>query len=442
MHENEGTPPDRHAAEVRRSFALRVLAAAIGLGSTFLVTVMVYRVLPVRESSVFFAILAALAIGPMVGRLGLGPNVIRLLPTATTLTGRRRIATVHLQATLMISAVTAPFVTVVATWAFRGQPGYAAVVVMTLVVVVAESMRLTLSDIFAATGRVRMAVATTHHVRSGIVLPALAVVLLLAHSRSLAVVVGVYTVVSVLQLTIAMTIGRDELARPTLRGLDTLAVPIWHGAKLFMLDLSAFVCLPGTVWLANVVFEAQTAGIYSAAATLALQVTVLESLASLAVTPVIARLWVAGDHDRAVAMLSAVATVGTAVTVAIVAIVAVFGDTLMTWAYGPSMAGGGVILLILSLGGVAKAALGGNVTVLIVSDHVNDAAWTALILLTVMVPVGIVAARFGGPEGLAWASTVAATAIAVAQWLGARRRTDRVPVPRADLRYSLNSFRG
>jgi len=60
--------------EIRRSFGWRMVAAALGMASAFLLTVIIVRTLDTREAATFFAIVAALSIGPMVGRLGLGPN--------------------------------------------------------------------------------------------------------------------------------------------------------------------------------------------------------------------------------------------------------------------------------------------------------------------------------------------------------------------------------
>ncbi|UEA57843.1 lipopolysaccharide biosynthesis protein [Gordonia otitidis] len=435
------TTTENSAVEVRRSFSFRFVAAGAGLLCTFLMTIVAYRALDVRQAAVFFAILAALSIGPMVGRLGLGPNVIRLLPTATTRAEARSIASVHLRATLVLSLITAPFIGLVATWAMHGQPQYWPVLILTVVVVIIESMRLTLSDIFAAHGRVGMAVLTTHHVRSTLVLPAVTLLVFVFDKPSLTVVLAVYTVVAAVQLVVSLVAGRDEVSMVGPGSLRTLRDPIRHGAKLFVLDLSAFVCLPGTVWLANFVFAPHDAATYSAAATLALQVTIIESLASLAVTPVVAREWVAGNRERVVSVLAAVATLGTLVTLLIVAFLAVLGETVVSWAYGPSMSGAGVMLLILAAGGIAKTALGGNITMLIISDNIDRAAVSALVVLAIAVPAGIAAAIIGGPMALAIVSALAVTFTAIVQWLSARRVLEDTPRPGFALRSSFATFR-
>ncbi|SKX55822.1 polysaccharide biosynthesis protein [Mycobacteroides abscessus subsp. abscessus] len=435
------TAAEKPTTEVRRSFSLRFVAAGAGLLCTFLMTIVAYRALDARQAAVFFAILAALSIGPMVGRLGLGPNVIRLLPAAKTADEAKQIASDHLRATAVLSLITAPFIGLIATWPLRGDSQYWPVLLLTVAVVVVESMRLTLSDIFAAHGRVGMAVLTTHHIRSTIVLPAVALLLFAFDKSSLTEVLGVYTAVATIQLAIALTVGRAEVSLTTRGQLRALRDPIRHGAKLFVLDLSAFVCLPATIWLANFAFAPHDAAIYAAAATLALQVTILESLASLAVTPAVAREWVLGNRERVVSILAAVATLGSLVTLVIVAFLAILGETVVSWAYGPSMAAAGPLLLVLAAGGIAKTALGGNITMLVISDNIDRAAWSAFAVLVVAVPAGIAAAFAGGPMALAIVSACAVTLTAVVQWLSARSVLDDTPRPSLDVRASLATFR-
>ncbi|KUI23920.1 teichoic acid transporter [Mycobacterium sp. IS-1742] len=406
---------------MRRSFGWRTAAAGAGLLSTLLLTVVVYRMLDARDAAVFFAILAALSIGPLVGRLGLGPNVIRLVAAEPSGLARRAIASSHLGATGALSVISAPVVAVLATWALRDAAHYLPVVLLTTAAIVAESLRLTLSDIFAATGRVGASVATTHHLRSLLVLPVVGAIALTVSDPTLLEVMVCYAAVSCLQLGVALIFARRDIALRAGGSAATVRQALSAGSRLFTLDLAAFLCLPGTVWLANVVFVPQTAALYSAAATLALQVTIVESLAALAVTPAAARLWAAGEREQVVRVLSALATLSTAVTVVAVGVLAVAGAPLLGFAYGPSMREAAVLLVIMAAGGIAKTAFGVNITLLIVSGHITEAARTAVLVLAASVPVAVAAAVAGGPVWLAAASAAATIAVAVAQWWSARR---------------------
>ena len=120
---------------------------------------------------------------------------------------------------------------------------------------------------------------------------------------------------------------------------------------------------------------------------------------------------------------------------------AILGETVVSWAYGPSMAAAGPLLLVLAAGGIAKTALGGNITMLVISDNINRAAWSAFAVLVVAVPAGIAAAFAGGPMALAIVSACAVTLTAVVQWLSARSVLDDTPRPSLDVRASLATFR-
>jgi protoporphyrinogen oxidase len=282
-------------AELRRSFTYRTAAAAAGVLSTFLLTVVAVRALPPAEAAVLLAILAALSIGPLLGRLGLGPNVIRTLPAEAEPARRRELASVHLRATGLLSVLSAPVVAVVATIGLLPPTGqYLPVVALTIALIVVESVRLTLSDIFAAVGRVRASVSTTHHVRSFLALPLVCLAVLVSERPTLIGIVAVYCGVAFVQVAVAMLAARRDVTLLGSRSLAGLRGVIRSGALLVTFDLAAFLVLPGTIWLASAVFPPMTAAQYSTAAALAQQVTVLESLAALAVMPAASRLWAMG----------------------------------------------------------------------------------------------------------------------------------------------------
>lgn len=403
-------------SELRSSFVWRVVAAGGGLLSTFALTIVAYRSLEPRDAAVFFAILAALSIGPLLGRLGLGPNAIRLIAAEPGESQRRAIASSHLLATGLLSLASAPLVAVIATFSLRGTPHYLPTVALTAVIIIAESMRLTLSDVFAARGWIGASVAATHHVRSLLVLPVVVITAASVRAPTVLQLVAAYACVACLQLGVLTVLARPLLSLRSGGEIGVIRSVVSDGARLFTLDLVAFVCLPATIWLANAVFDADDAAKYAAAATLAAQVTVLESLAALAVTPPAARLWAAGKRDEVVRILSGVATLTTAVTVSIVLAFAAFGSAFLGLAYGDSMRDACLVLVILACGGVAKTAFGVNVTVLIISGHIRQASRTALLVLAAAVPAGVAASLTAGPLGLAVVSALSASAAGVAQW--------------------------
>lgn len=420
-------------AELRHSFVLRVGAAAVGTVATFLLTVVVVRSLDARDTATFFAILAGLSIGSIVGRLGLGPNAIRLIPSEPNPENRRLIAGAHLRATVLLTLVSAPVVALCATWGLVGHGNFVPALLLTAAVIIIESIRMMLSDIFAAYGRVLASVATMHYVRSAMVVPVVALVAWAIERPSLLDLLAAYACVSGAQLLVALWLARRDVAIFGPGGHTSIRTAINSGARLFSLDLSAFMMMSGSIWLANGFFPAGTAIGYSAAATIAMQVTLLESLAALAVTPPAARLWATGRKEEVVRLLSSLATVNTVVVIVVVVALACFGDFALEVAYGPNMKDAAWLLVVLACGGIAQGAFGVNISLLIICGRIVEVARTAVIVLAVVLPCSIAAAAFGGPMPLAIVSACGMATLSVCEWLTARKYLEHAPHPRLNL---------
>lgn len=408
--------------EIRRSFGWRMVAAALGMASAFLLTVIIVRTLDTREAATFFAIVAALSIGPMVGRLGLGPNVIRLIPGEADANARRRIAGTHLQATFLLSCASAPVIAFVGCNGLIGLSNFVPAFVLTTLLIITESTRLMVSDIFAAVGRVHASVATMHYIRSFLALPFVAFVVFTLGRPSLLAVLATYLAVAFVQLTVALWHGRSVI---TFLGfadsVSTVRTAIGQGLLIFGLDFSEFMMMQGTIWLATAAFLPLEATQYAAAVTLAMQVTVLESLSALAVVPPAARLWAAGRKDQVARTLSNAATLNAAVVFVVLALLALFGPFALELAYGHAMRPAATMLMILAASAVFQAFFNRSITMLIVSGHIKEATRTALVVLVLALPCAITAAWLGGPIVLAVVTAVAASAMPTCQWLTARK---------------------
>lgn len=416
--------------ELRRSFSWRTVAAAGGLVSTLLLSITVVRSLDSRESATFFAILAALSIGPLVGRLGLGPNVIRLIPAEPDTRVRRGIAGTHLKATFLLTCASAPLVAVVSCNGLLGHPNFLPVVALTTGLIIVESTRLMLSDIFAAVGDVPASVATMHYVRSLLTLPLVTLVLFALSRPSLVSVLATYLVAAAIQFVLASLRARRYVAFFDLStGPHTLRNTIGRGVQLLTLEFSELMMLQGTIWLATATLAPAAATQYGAAVTLAMQVTVLESLSTLAVAPPAARLWADGQRKQVVRMLSNAATLSTLVVVAIVGLLAVLGWSAVEFAYGRDIRPAGTLLLVLAVSGIFQAAFTVNITVLIISGHIAASARTAVWVFSVAFPIAVAAAWLGGPIALAVVTSVSVSAMAVCQWLTARKVLGEAPRP-------------
>lgn len=422
--------------EFRHSFAWRSVSAGGGLVATLLTTVVAVRGLDPREAAAFLAILAGMMLGPMFGKLGLGQNVIRLIASSDGPDTPRMISE-HLRAAFVLSVLSAPVLAFASTAALVNRPGQLAALVLTSVLLVAETLRLMLSDVFAAVGDVRASVLATHHIRTIAVLPALVAVVVLVPHPTLIEMLAVYAAVAVLLLLAALFRARHLLERPGRSSAGQLRPTIAAGLVLFALDASFFVVGRGDVWLASALFEPFDAARYSTVSMLAFQVTVLQGLVSLAITPMAARMWAAGQRVSVLRMLSAAATVTTAVTGVIVLALAAVGREVLGLAYGAEFAGSHGLLVVLAVGGLGQAVFGFSVPLLLISGLIRRAVTACLVVVAVMVPVAVAAAVWFGPAGLAIASSAAALALPAAQWLAARG----MPVPSWRIRHAVRSLR-
>jgi O-antigen/teichoic acid export membrane protein len=414
--------------ELRRSFMWRTLAAAAGMASTLLLTVVIVRTLDPHEAATFFAVLVALSFGSMIGCLGMGPNVIRLMAAEPDPVDRRKIAGTHLQATFLLSCLSAPFIALVSCNGLLGHSIFLPACVLTTFLIVIESTRLMISNIFTAAGRVHASVATMHYVRSLLALPFVVLAVFAISQPSLLVVLGTYLAVAAIQFAVALLHAREYVAIFEFSaGVSTLRKAIGEGTQLFTLDLSEFMIMQGTIWLATAVFSPAVATQYAAALTLAMQVTILESLSALAVAAPAARLWAAGKKEEVVRMLSNAATLSTLVVIIVVALLAVFGRFVVEVAYGPSMRPAATMLLILATGGIVQASCQRSNTMLIVSGSITAAARTAILVLIVALPCAVAAALLSGPIALAVVTSLSVAAISTGQWLTARKILGRAP---------------
>ncbi|WP_123028237.1 lipopolysaccharide biosynthesis protein [Mycolicibacterium stellerae] len=414
--------------ELRRGFVLRVAAAAAGMASMLLMTVVVVRSLEAHEAATFFAILASLSFGAKIGCLGMGPNVIRLVAMEPDPQVRRKITGTHLQATFLLSCVTAPIIAVIGLNGLFGHASFFPAFVMTTLLIIVETTRLMISDIFTATGRVHASVATMHYIRSVIALPFVVALVFGLHHKSLFAVLGTYLAVATVQLAIAVVHARKDISYFDISGgFATLRTATKEGTQLFSLDLAEFLMLQGTIWLATALFSPTVATQYAAAVTLAMQVTILEALTGLAVAAPASRLWAAGKKDEVVRMLSNSATLNAFIVLVFVALLTVFGRFVVETAYDSSMAPAATFLLILAVGGIVDASFKRSITLLIVSGSITAAARTAIVVLGFAFPTAIVAALLAGPTALAMVTSVSIAVMAVAQWNTARRALGRAP---------------
>jgi O-antigen/teichoic acid export membrane protein len=414
--------------EFRHSFLWRIVTAGAGMVASFMLSVIVVRGLDDRDAATFFAILAALAVGPLVGRFGLGANVIRLVPAEPDRAARREIAGTHLLAVGIGSLLSAPLIAVFGCNALIGHSGFVPVFLLASLLIAVESARLMVSDIFAATGRVKSSVATTHYVRTVLALPFIALTVQLLGHESLISVLATYLVVALAQFAVALYRARTEISLPRLgAAVSMLRVAVSQGVRVFSVDLSEFMIMQGTIWLATALLTPAVATQYALAVTLGMQVALFKNLAASAVAPPAARLWAAGAKTQVIRVLSNAATLSAVVAVVLVVLIALFGRAAIGFAYGPDMRPTATMLLIIALGGTVQASFNASATLLIISGHIAEAARVALAVLAAAIPLAVVAALLLGPVALATVTAASLSVMYLSQYANAKRCLGAAP---------------
>jgi O-antigen/teichoic acid export membrane protein len=376
----------------------------------------------------------------MVGRLGLGQSAIREIAGATSADEVSTQVVVHLRSVAILSVVSAPVVAWLATAIV--QDGRGVVVALVILLIVLETVRLTMSDIYAALGRIGWSVAATHHVRSVIALLAMATVVAFQAGRtSLTVLLLVYAAVSCALLAFAsVRLPMRPRLRET-RKWTAMIVAIVAGSQLFAVELGAFLVGRGDVWLAGWIFPAEEALRYSTASVLAMQVTVIEGLANLAVAPVAARLWAQGQRDRVLTLLSASATVTTAVTLLAVAVTCLLAPQVLQ-IYGSDMSSAVPYLIVLAAGGIAMSVGGSCAVLLVITGKGREAAQAVGLVMFIALPAAVFSARIGGALALAIASATATIVLYVSYVATCRRALGAAPLPGMHLGVSIRILAG
>ena len=411
------------ANEFIRGFNLRIAMSVIGMASTFALTVIASRLLADAELARFYALLASLAILPVLSRFGLNTKAVQDLGAAR---GRGdwatavRLADQYVRACLVPSVLTGPVVAVVfVAWSSGGSfPAYA---VLASLILVTESIRLTHSDIFIGLGFPGWGALLAHQVRAVAVVAIVAVdVVVFDASMNLLRLLTIMAVVGVAlaavgQIRLWMVPGRAE-GRSQNLDLGALARV---GAPFALVDLAYVVIASGDIWLANKAFDPTGAAVYSTASVLAKQIVAPIGLANIALGPVAAGYLAqrrTADLERIVRTV--LSGLGLLLLPGLV-VVSLFGDRILAFAYGARFEAAHVPFTVLLVGYGAVVLLGLSRTVLLMAGGQRLAMVLSLGWTMAIVPVGVAAAVLGGPTALAVAAACGTAGLVAIQAVGA-----------------------
>lgn len=397
------------SAEFGRSLSWRLLAAPIGTVATFGLTTIVTRTLPPAEVTVSYTLLAALMIGPILGRFGLNQWAVRDLAAlrtnedlATAVTAARRLAV----AVVGPAAIAAPLISVVFVAGIWGGNLDLELALLATVILFAETWRLAIGDVLLGLGQTGWSAVLAHQVRAVAVTGAVLAHLVLQPGRfDLHVLLWLMAAVSVTLVGAGLarlwTLSGGSAASAERLDLGQL---VKRGLPFLLVDLVVVVVARGDVWLAAPTLNETPAARYGTASVVGALIGMPIGLASLSLAPVVAGLVTQrrpADIERIVRSL---ATVVAYALVPVLIAVIFFGRWALEVAFGATYGEAHRYLLVLMVGNLALALLGAGPTVLLMSGRHREAMVAAVGWLLIAGPTAIIAAVLGGPMALALVS--------------------------------------
>jgi O-antigen/teichoic acid export membrane protein len=399
------------SAEFRRSLSWRLLAAPIGTLATFVLTAIAARRLTPADLTVFYALLAALMIGPILGRFGLNQWAVKDLASlrtrddveAAVALGRRYVISAVAPAALAAPIISGLFIAGIS----QGRLDLS-LTLLAAVILFAETWRLAIGDVLIGLGQTGWSAVLGHQVRAIVVtLAVLSVQLIAPDALDLNRILGMMALVAVGLVVGGLHRLWTLPARQT-SGQIALHVPelLRRGYPFLVVDLIVVVVARGDVWLAGPALTDETAARYGTASILGAQIGVPIGLASVALAPVVAGLFA---QRKLEAVERAVRSVATLVGYALIPVLVAsffFGESLLAWVYGPLYVDAHPYLLVLMIGNLALAVLGAGPVVLLMSGRQRETMVVCVSWFAVAAPTAVIAAIVGGAMALAVASAM------------------------------------
>ena len=180
-----------------------------------------------------------------------------------------------------------------------------------------------------------------------------------------------------------------------------------HSWPLLLSTLAFFVMAKSDLWILAAFRSVEEVAIYGAAVSLVALTSMPLTIVNAVVPPLIARLHVQGQKQRAERILRTTATLVMIPVVVVLIVFIFFGDTLLSLIFGDYYRSGGTVLIILSLGQA-------------VNVYVGSCGYTLIMMgqQRILLVIAIISAAVSVCFGLIWVQTWGATGVAVATTLG------------------------
>ncbi len=395
------------SAEASRSFVWRALAALVGGMATLALSVLARRHLAPGDFAQFVVFLSGLFVGPLLARFGSGSRAVREL-SGYIAEGATEPAGTSIRSTIVDTLpFTLIFSVLTTAWVVVGSNASASVYALVLVSLLAESLRLLLSDIMAALQRTGWAAALGHQLRTVASLAMYVSLVLLGHGRTPVAFFGSIAASSVLLLVIGAHATLRAAPAGTWRRPQNLGRSVRLGLPFVLVELCLFTIARGDVWLANRYLGVEAAN-YATASFLAMQLGIPAGLAGHAVSPSIARLWHLGDIAALRALLlrfqgrlAALLLPGAVVAAALAPVILRVFDDRSTETK--------TFFAILLIGNALAGSMMLSMNTLLMIGKAWQAAAAMTVGVAIYLPIAFVLASRGHFVAFAWTSTAASS---------------------------------
>jgi len=426
-----------------------VIGKFVTAGSTFLLTMVLARLLDENELGTYYLAYKLIWLSSMLALLGLPQTAVRLIAESIgkSQPGRARSA-VHKTYSLAVLGVLIVASSISlggGSWLARiaNQPLLATVMWVVGLWAAFHSLQILTSEIFRGFQDLRLATIFGGAITGAITATTLIIIWWMGLTISLPQVLLVIVGAAMLSLCLGLvllrrkvvTLGpRSPLAWNTILGIS---VPLWINL------LMAYGLAQSDLLILGLFRGARDVAVYGNATTLVSLVLMSLMLVNLVVPPFIAELHAKREHRRLERMLRLTATLAGLPAFAILTTFLIFGSQILGFAYGEEYASGGIYLAILSIGRLAVVFMGSCGMTLSMTGH-----QTTLMRITIITSVLTIAASFlvaGKYGGVGLASTTTAGLCIQSLWLlfSVRRLTGmwtHMSVPRlADIKQVLGS---
>lgn len=369
------------AASVKRRFLRgsawqlsgKVIATVLGL----LINSLIARLLAPSEVGAFFTVFTMVAIGSTLAQLGLDRALVRLV-SASIATGDPGKARRVIEKTFLVGGAAAVVLAVVlllglGSWLATNvldSPLVAAVIPIAAGWLVATALRSLVVETFRGMQRFNLATLFDVLLVDVLVASIVSALWLLHTEPTLAQIVTVFTVVSVVVLLVgaALLLGRvGELPS----GGDAPSREIFAIAwPLLITNVATYLLGTGIDVLVLGAFRAQQeVAVYGAASRLMFLVVTPFLVFQGVVAPIVAELAAKGRMRQLERTLRAVATLAGIPAFVALMVFLVFGSSILGFLYGPFYRQGATMLFVLSLGRLVAVYTGSCAVTLMMTGH-------------------------------------------------------------------------